>query len=189
MGPKTEGVQTGECESLDTFAVPDSRTPERSLPSTKVARPLPPAVGVLGSSKETKVPPPVGMLRVVGQKPEARHQGKSETLVTFGGGTSISGGRTPRRCPNLRTSLAAFAADDSDRLEREAIQAAESAEAMWAELATMPPNVLKDRASRTDDPETKRRLLALAQRKPVVVQVGVNDEDGDRREAGFSRKS
>lgn len=52
-------------------------------------------------------------------------------------------------------------------------------ERMWAELATMPPNVLKDRASRTDDPETKRRLLALARRKPTVIQADVNNEDGD----------
>ncbi len=60
--------------------------------------------------------------------------------------------------------------DPSDADEREAIQKVESDEAMWAELATMPPNVLKDRASHTDDPETKRRLLALARRGPVREQ-------------------
>ena len=67
--------------------------------------------------------------------------------------------------------MATFEAPDApDRLEREARQAVESDEAMWAELATMPPNVLKDRASHTDDPETKRRLLALARRGPVREQ-------------------
>lgn len=38
-------------------------------------------------------------------------------------------------------------------------------DAFWAELANMPPAVLRDRASRTDDPETKRRLLDLARKK------------------------
>ena len=52
-------------------------------------------------------------------------------------------------------------------------------ERMWAELATMPPTVLRDRACRTDHPETKRRLLALAGRKPTVIQTDVNNEDGD----------
>lgn len=67
--------------------------------------------------------------------------------------------------------MATFEAPDtSDRDEREAIQVAKSAKAMWAELATMPPNVLKDCASRTDDPETKRRLLALARREPAREQ-------------------
>lgn len=58
----------------------------------------------------------------------------------------------------------------SNELERTVIRVVEGdeasgADALWAELATLPPVVLKDRASRTDDPETKRRLLSLARKK------------------------
>jgi len=44
---------------------------------------------------------------------------------------------------------------------------------MWAELATMPATVLRDRARRTDHLETKRRLLALARREPAAIQAAV----------------
>ncbi len=57
--------------------------------------------------------------------------------------------------------------DTSDEDERAAIMADEApgADALWADLAALPAMVLDDRASRTDDPEIKRRLLALAREK------------------------
>ena len=68
---------------------------------------------------------------------------------------------------------------------------ASAADVMWAKLATLPPAMLKDRASRTDDPEIKRQLIALAQRRPApdrsvevghqaaAIRAGMNAEDGN----------